>query len=37
MGSLEWVVQNLGLMALTIICAVLVIYLGYCMVHPERF
>jgi len=37
MGSLDWLVQNLGLMALTAICVILTIYLGYCMAHPERF
>jgi hypothetical protein len=37
MGSLEWVVQNLGLVTLTVICAALTLYLAYCMIHPERF
>lgn len=37
MGSLDWVVQNLGLLSLTVICAGLTFYLIYCMIHPERF
>jgi hypothetical protein len=37
MGSLGWVVQNVGLLALTLICVVLTLYLVYCMIHPERF
>jgi len=37
MGSLDWVVQNLGLLTLTLICVALTFYLVYCMIHPERF
>jgi len=37
MGSLDWIVQNAGLMGLTLICVGLTCYLVYCMVHPERF
>jgi K+-transporting ATPase KdpF subunit len=37
MGSLNWVVQNLGLVTLTLICVALTLYLVYCMIRPERF
>jgi len=37
MDSSAWVVQNLGLLSLTLICVVLTFYLVYCMIHPERF
>lgn len=37
MGSLDWVVQNLGLVTLSLICLGLTFYLINCMVHPERF
>lgn len=33
----SWVVQNLGLTVLTVICLALVCYLVYSMVHPEKF
>jgi len=37
MGSVEWVVQHLGLVMLSVICLGLTFYLIYCMIHPERF
>lgn len=37
MGPFDWVVQNLGLLTLTLICVGLTLYLVYCMIHPERF
>jgi hypothetical protein len=37
MDSLSWVVQNLGLVTLTLLCVTLTLYLVYCMIHPERF
>ncbi len=37
MGPLGWVGANLGLVVLTAVCAVLMLYLIYSMVHPERF
>jgi len=37
MGSLDWVVQNLGLLTLTLLCVSITFYLVYCMIHPERF
>jgi len=37
MGTLGWVGQHLGLVALTVICLGLTLYLIYCMIHPERF
>ena len=37
MGVLEAVAQNLGLTVLTVVSLVLVLYLAYSMVHPERF
>lgn len=37
MGPLDWVVHNLGLVALTGVSVVLTVYLLYSMVHPERF
>lgn len=37
MGILEAIVQNLGLTAFGVIAVVLVIYLAYSMIHPERF
>jgi len=37
MGLLEAFAQNLGLTSLAVISTVLVIYLSYSMVHPERF
>ena len=37
MGSLSWVVQQLGLVTLSVICVALTFYLIYCMIHPERF
>ncbi|HLM91316.1 MAG TPA: potassium-transporting ATPase subunit F [Thermoplasmata archaeon] len=33
----SWVVQNLGLTMLTVICLALTVYLIYSMVHPEQF
>jgi len=37
MGSLDWVVQHLGLVTLSLLCLGLTFYLIYCMIHPERF
>jgi K+-transporting ATPase KdpF subunit len=37
MGLLHAIDQHLGLFVLTAISAVLVIYLAYSMIHPERF
>ncbi len=37
MGPLDWVAQNLGLVALTVLSVALVGYLVYSMIHPERF
>ena len=37
MGSVSWVVDNLGLLCLTLLCLGLTVYLVYCMIHPERF
>jgi K+-transporting ATPase KdpF subunit len=37
MGFLQAVDQHLGLTALTVVSAVLVVYLVYSMVHPERY
>jgi len=37
MGGLYAVDQHLGLAVFTIVSVVLVVYLTYSMIHPERF
>ena len=37
MGLLETIAQNLGLTLFGVITVVLVVYLTYSMIHPERF
>jgi K+-transporting ATPase KdpF subunit len=37
MSPFDWISQNLGLVSLTVISVVLALYLGYSMIHPERF
>ena len=37
MGSPDWLVQNLGLTLLTLLCVGLTLYLVYAMLHPEEF
>ncbi len=37
MGLLASVTQHLGLTVFTVVAVVLVVYLAYSMVHPERF
>ncbi len=37
MSSPNWVAQNLGLTALTLISLALTLYLIYAMLHPEKF
>jgi F subunit of K+-transporting ATPase (Potass_KdpF) len=37
MSPFDWISQNLGLVCLTVISIVLTLYLGYSMIHPERF
>jgi F subunit of K+-transporting ATPase (Potass_KdpF) len=36
MGSLGWVTNDLGLLALTMVVSALSAYLVYTMLHPER-
>jgi hypothetical protein len=36
MGALTWVVNDLGLVTLTILVSVLAAFLVYTMLHPER-
>lgn len=37
MGGLGWVADHLGLAIFTVLAIALVLYLGYSMLHPERF
>lgn len=37
MGLLDAIAQNLGLTVFGVITVILVIYLTYSMIHPERF
>ncbi len=37
MGLFDAIAQNLGLTVFGVITVVLVIYLTYSMIHPERF
>jgi len=37
MSFLDMVAQHLGLAVLTVISVVLVVYLVYSMIHPERY
>jgi K+-transporting ATPase KdpF subunit len=37
MGLLNAIDQNLGLTSLAVIAVVLVVYLSYSMLYPERF
>ncbi|MGP8078668.1 MAG: K(+)-transporting ATPase subunit F [Thermoplasmata archaeon] len=34
---MDWILQHLGLMVLTVVSAVLTVYLIYVMLRPERF
>ena len=37
MGPLEFVANNVGLVAFTVLAVALMVYLGYSMLRPERF